>query len=328
MAVSLMYIVPAILLCHAVHLSSAADDCPSVKNCTCISKTIICNNLKHLPNNIPPTITEFIFDECPFGTLSDFPYPQAEVLAVRDSALTDVALPNLPALKTLDLGGNKLAPLRKDMFSGFAAVTDLNLRYNGIKEIKDDTFENLPNLIMVNLAENPGIHISENALSNHKKLKHIKLGRCGLDSVPIDALSKAGALTTLDLRRNPLGTIPENTLSNLPHLQMLNLLGCSLTAIPASAFSGLKNLTSLDLAENKLTEIPGGLFRDCRHTLQTLHLNGNELKTLSGGDSEGVGWQNLHVLRLGDNPWTCDCNLQWMKALDLDRIDDENITYV
>jgi len=59
-----------------------------------------------------------------------------------------------------------------------------------------------------------------------------------------------------------------------------------------------------------------------------LHLNGNKLKTLSGGDSEGVGWQNLHVLHLGDNPWTCDCNLQWMKALDLDRIDDENITYV
>ena len=328
MAGPLMYVVPAFLLCHVVHLSSAAVDCSSIKNCSCVSNTIVCQHLRHLPNNIPPTVTEFIFDECPFGTLSNFPYSQAEVLAIRDSALTDVTLQNLPSLKTLDLSGNKLAPLRKDMFHGLDSVTDLILHYNGVKEVKDDTFENLPNLIKVDLAENPGIHISENAFSNHKELKHIKLGRCELDSIPIDALSKAESLTTLDLLRNPLGTIPGNTLSKLPHLQTLNLFGCSLTTIPASTFSGLKNLVSLNLAENEITEIPGSLFHDCRNTLQTLHLNGNKLKTLSGGDSEGVGWQNLHVLHLGDNPWTCDCNLQWMKALDLDRIDDENITYV
>lgn len=331
MATTLMCIIPAILLCHVFGMSCANPDCSTIKNCSCVSNSINCQYLKHLPSNIPSAVTEFMFDECPFGTLSKFPYDQAEVLAIRDSALTDVTdgvLQNLTSLKTLDLSGNKLASLRKDMFRGLDSVTDLILHYNGIKEVKDDTFENLPNMVKIDLSENPGIHISENAFSNHKQLKHIMLGRCDLDSIPIDALSKAEALTTLELLWNPLGTIPANTLSKMPKLQVLNLFGCSLTTIPAGAFDGLKYLVYLNLAENKIVEIPGGIFRACRHSLQTLYLNDNKLKTLSGSDSggTGIGWQNLHALHLGGNPWTCDCNLQWMKGLDLDRIDDENVT--
>lgn len=328
------YIIAAILLCNTVGVMSAANACsPPIANCSCVDGTLSCMHLTELPTVIPSNITEFMFEECRLGQLTHIPYTKAEVLFIRNSGLTDISdgvLQNLVSLKTLDLTGNRLVSLRKEMFLGLRSLTDLSLRYSGIKQVADDAFENLLNLIEINLSDNSGLQISDNVLSKNKELKHIMLRQCDLKNIPINALSKAQALTTLELEHNPLGSIPTNTFTKLNKLQKLNLFGCSLTAIPVGTFNGLKSLVTLNLGENNITEIPDSVFDDSRTTLQNLYLNDNKLKSLTGDESgdDIISWQNLHELKLGGNPWTCDCNLKWMRALDKSRIDDGKIMYV
>ena len=336
MATACGYTTAVIVLCHTLLLASASNDCsPPIQNCSCIEGTLNCQGLTKLPAAVPVDITEFIFDKCVLGDLTQVLYDHAEVLLIRDSGLTDIAdgaLQSLASLKTLDLSTNELVSVRKEMFRGLTSLTDLSLRSNGIKAITDDTFANLPNLTSVNLNGNPGLHVSDNVFGTNKRLKHVHLSRCELETVPIIALSTVATLTTLELDWNPLGTIPSLTFAKLTQLQTLNLFSCSLTSIADDAFAGLDQLFVLNLAENELTEIPDGAFDNCCHALQNLYLNDNELTSLPGGVSvEGASrfnWQNVRSLKLGGNPWTCDCDLQWMRALDLDRIDHENLTYV
>ena len=331
------YTAAVIVLCYTLVLASASNQCsPPIPNCSCIEGTLNCQGLTKLPVAVPVDITEFIFDKCVLGDLTHVTYDRAEVLLIRDSSLTDIsdgALLSLASLKTLDLGTNQLVSVRKGMFRGLASLTDLSLRSNGIKAITDDTFANLPNLTSVNLNGNPGLHVSDNVFGENKRLKHVHMSRCELETVPIVALSTIATLTTLELDWNPLGTIPSGTFAKLAQLQTLNLFGCSLTTLADGAFAGLDQLFMLNLAENKITGIPDGTFDNCCHALQNLYLNDNQLMSLPGGESgdesaSKFNWQNVRSLKLGGNPWSCDCDLQWMRALDLDRIDHENLTYV
>jgi hypothetical protein len=56
--------------------------------------------------------------------------------------------------------------------------------------------------------------------------------------------------------------------------------------------------------------------------METLTLNNNGLTSLS---EKAVGSRkNLKEIRLGSNPWNCDCNVHWMRDLSENIVADED----
>ena len=73
------------------------------------------------------------------------------------------------------------------------------------------------------------------------------------------------------------------------------------------AFAGFEGLKSLDLQQNQISVVEEGAFQGLWR-LKTLLLQHNKLGTVS--EEALIPMPNLQYLRLYDNPWNCDCNLE------------------
>ncbi len=73
-----------------------------------------------------------------------------------------------------------------------------------------------------------------------------------------------------------------------------------------NTFSHFRNLKSLDLQQNKISRIEEGAFNGLSR-LTTLLLQHNRLQVASEGML--IPMPQLKYLRLHDNPWRCDCQL-------------------
>ncbi|KAK7130156.1 hypothetical protein R3I93_019707 [Phoxinus phoxinus] len=73
-----------------------------------------------------------------------------------------------------------------------------------------------------------------------------------------------------------------------------------------NTFSHFRNLRSLDLQQNEISRIEEGAF-DGLSSLTTLLLQHNRLQVASEGTL--IPMPQLKYLRLHDNPWRCDCQL-------------------
>ncbi|KAF4080944.1 hypothetical protein AMELA_G00155230, partial [Ameiurus melas] len=84
------------------------------------------------------------------------------------------------------------------------------------------------------------------------------------------------------LARNRLKVLEDNTFSHFRNLVSLDLQLNEISLIKAGAFSGLSKLTTLLLQHNHLQVVSEAMF---------------------------IPMPQLRYLRLHDNPWTCDCQL-------------------
>lgn len=84
------------------------------------------------------------------------------------------------------------------------------------------------------------------------------------------------------LAQNRLKVLKDNTFSHFRHLLSLDLQLNEISAIEEGAFSGLSKLTTLLLQHNRLQVVSEAMF---------------------------IPLPRLRYLRLHDNPWTCNCQL-------------------
>ncbi|XP_077090364.1 leucine-rich repeat-containing protein 17 [Siphateles boraxobius] len=73
-----------------------------------------------------------------------------------------------------------------------------------------------------------------------------------------------------------------------------------------NTFSHFRNLRSLDLQQNEISRVEEGAFNGL-NSLTTLLLQHNRLQVVS--ESTLIPMPQLKYLRLHDNPWRCDCQL-------------------
>lgn len=73
-----------------------------------------------------------------------------------------------------------------------------------------------------------------------------------------------------------------------------------------NTFSHFRNLRSLDLQQNEISRVEEGAFNGLS-SLSTLLLQHNRLQVVSEGTL--IPMPQLKYLRLHDNPWRCDCQL-------------------
>nr|CAI5828222.1 unnamed protein product [Callosobruchus analis] len=226
-------------------------------------------------------------------------------------------------------------------------LKELRLDYNKIHTLNPKIMDHIIEIEILDLAANP-LDLSENstllAISSLSNLKELYLQYTNIKTLPDNILHTLKHLQVLDLSGNPIAVMPK-TLSqakNLTKLYMNNTGFVNLTEetgfpllpklkelhlcrnqhlqrLEKHSLSNLIQLAVLKLSDNiDLVSIdPMAIAKDMNHSgavvwppLKELYLGNNKLSYL---ESELLArWDNLMALDINDNPWTCECENQWL----------------
>lgn len=249
---------------------------------------------------------------------------------------------DLPSLKELDLSWNSISILSLNAFYKLDHLTTLNLAHNNIKLIPNGVFFYLTSLESIDLSWNTNLNEQKDLTSNNiffqfgltMKLKKLMLDKCNLDTLD---LTSGNSLEHLSLRSNNFKTIPATAPNTLKYLDM--------SENPISLLQPLDNLTNIEILYledmSQLTDFKNQEFSSFGRKLKYLSLqnsrklhsfiiaNNSDFSSLEMLNLRGtmvrtfnstieVMFQKLKELNLNGIPFTCDCDLVWMKALELE----------
>jgi len=123
-------------------------------------------------------------------------------------------------------------------------------------------------------------------------------------------------LEVLTLDGNLFETLDESSFVGMEALEDLSISRMdTFQRIEQFAFAPLKNLTKLVMAFNPiLSDIDDGAFEGLvtdveDWKLAEIHMNDNGLARLNHGLAP---WEKVEYIDIQNNPFTCDCNLEWM----------------
>ncbi|XP_019628256.1 PREDICTED: leucine-rich repeat and immunoglobulin-like domain-containing nogo receptor-interacting protein 3 [Branchiostoma belcheri] len=218
---------------------------------------------------------------------------------------------NLPSLKTLKLGDNPLIFVQEKAFKGLPGLKEFVMKNTNVTIMPYTAIRSLSGLVTLRLSQDNFDTIQDRPFKGMTKLRELyltdwkkltslgddvfrglnlevlSLKRAQLTTVPVKALRRLRHLTKLVLTGLPIKRLMRNSFKKLPKLVELYVNDMGLISVSASAFYGLKKLKILDLSKNHLTT----LYRDCF------------------GPS---AVPSLQVFNLAENPWNCNCELQWL----------------
>ncbi len=155
----------------------------------------------------------------------------------------------------LDLSENLIETIERNLFRN-CYLTVLNLSYNKIDSIEDESFEELSNLINLDLSYNKLKQFHFIHLKYLKKLKYLNLNNNELDSLEFNFFScETIDLEELHLSGNKISNI-ERKYFNLrwaPYLKKLDLTLNCMSSFDASLLEASKELEILKLDLSKLS---------------------------------------------------------------------------
>lgn len=280
-------------------------------------------------------------------------------LYLNQNRITEVTsdVLHLPNLKRLDLSNNELKYVDKDAFRYIKNLEYLNLANNWFTSFEMISFHHLGNLVEIVLDDNQlGGSLEENNLFDRSgyglthKIKSLSISGINLKSVHenffvdvydlkrldisnnhiAELFELPFTLEYLDLSGNPITQISGEDFVDLVALKELKLNNLHIQEVPDFAFSSLHSLTSLELERNiNLTKFSTTAFgqevlEDAEDfVLEKLSLKGSRLTTLD--EKLEVPFGQLVKLDLQGNFWNCDCNLVWVKKLQIAPRDYEHL---
>uniref|UniRef100_T1IJ99 Ig-like domain-containing protein n=1 Tax=Strigamia maritima TaxID=126957 RepID=T1IJ99_STRMM len=175
-----------------------------------------------------------------------------ETVECVGAGLTSLPVGVQVGTQVLDLSGNSLHALPKDMFvaPGLLNLQRIYLAGCKIGRIDDLAFSRLSNLVELDLGNNL------------------------LTAVPSDTFRDFTSLRRLVLSDNPITRIESNAFIYLPMLTTLEMSRSRVDTVMPRAFDGVAHLTSLKLEDNRLTQIPMRALAQLR-MLHGVELHGN-----------------------------------------------------
>ncbi|XP_078513699.1 uncharacterized protein LOC144772897 [Lissotriton helveticus] len=279
--------------------------------------------------------------------------PQCHVLC-QNASLTSVPSGLPEDTLELHLENNNLTRLEAGAFLGLVQLNALHLSSCGLRHLTPGAFEGLNHLEHLHLEGNKLESLEEGVLGNLSSLLYLHLENNRISFLGQDAFQFMNKLSALYLSHNQLTELSDRSLDGLPQLRWLFLDNNLLFNISANAFSGLKQLHKLSLEANNLTSIPRTLrqakslqfLQLSRNTIQKLKPFGRRLRSLTELYLDEVGLQEVSAsflvgmrrlrilslkgnrlesislprikgqteLRLGGNPFCCDCQLLWLRV--------------
>ncbi|KAK2152413.1 hypothetical protein LSH36_329g01020 [Paralvinella palmiformis] len=221
---------------------------------------------------------------------------RVEILHLEANSLSVVGtyyFHDLTDLQYLSLRNNQIRSIEPDSFMLLDALERLDLGGNCLEDLRNDIFHEgvrrpFSNLQAIHLENNRLKTVHDNTFSPFPKLMYIFLDENQLTDISSIKPFPA-ALAEISLRGNAaLKKITNGTFTGLKRLQRVNISGCyRLATIEVGAFDQeASSVTEFDVSECSLINLPRRL----------------------------LNWTRTSVLRMSDNRWDCDCNLNWTKT--------------
>lgn len=222
--------------------------------------------------------------------------------------------PLFPNLKYLNLGYNFLSDISY-LFKCLPKLEKLYLNGNHIVHVVSNTFVKLPNLIQLSMRSLPTKPDIESYAFNNSHLRELYLTNSHLSfntHVHEDAFRGIN-LHILDVTANRFRDVTEDQMLNffghLKYVQSFTMGSCQLQNIPRFLYR-LKYLEGISLYSNIISNIPEGIFSNLTH-LKKLWLDQNKIASITEHAIPRNIREQLSIINLADNPFTCDCNLRW-----------------
>ncbi|GLV38110.1 meiotic 9 [Carabus blaptoides fortunei] len=143
---------------------------------------------------------------------------------------------------------------------------------------------------------------------------------CNISTIHPDAFLKLTELTYLDLSNNKISTLNKHTFKGNRQLSSLILTKNLIKQIDNELFRNLKSLIKFDIGYNKLERIDRHAFVR-NEALKYLDVRGNSLTEIDGNIIKEL--VNLRTFYHHGNPWICDCFLNRLREIVLNK----NIIY-
>ncbi|XP_044582529.1 protein toll-like [Cotesia glomerata] len=241
------------------------------------------------------------------SNLTSEPFKELPNLTVLNFATNDLKeLPpkflNIPSLRKIELGWNKLEVIKRSNFENLGHLVFLNLWKNNITEIEANAFDNIRDLQSIDLHGNKLRSIPQDIFSKLSKLKTINLSLNNFtnDSFPEDLFRYNNMLEMLIMTSNHrnITTLPNGFLSNLTSLRTINMENNGFHQMPENFLWGTTSLTTIKLQDNYISTIPRYFFRDLKN-LKFLDMSGNTIDHLPNDVFESL--RQLTNLNLAKN---------------------------
>ena len=229
-------------------------------------------------------------------------HPYLKALSLSVNLLEEIpteALAILHGLKELNLGFNKITAIRNDSFINMTSLTDLFLFANLLHTIEDGAFNGISSqLKYLQLQKNPFLKETP-YFPPAPKLFSIDLEYCSIGNLtqPLVHDNQYMSLTLLRLSNNNIEAINPTTFRNMSIITLI--LGFNqIRELLPGMFDGVYKTKQLQLNSNSLRVIPSGCFRTL-YSLQLLALDSNQISEIHAHGFEGLG--NLANLILSNN---------------------------
>ncbi|XP_053396092.1 toll-like receptor 13 [Mercenaria mercenaria] len=277
------------------------------------------------------------------------PFNSLKSLYLRDNLIEELSLFKHTNLYSLYLDHNRLKSFpdfcteqnRSDCY--FRKLEILNIQNNRISELRPDNLQCLPNLKCLKVGENPITVLCDNLLSQLPKIHYLRLRNLNRDALKVRPFAfNSTSLTMLHLGfggpAKSIFTSFKDTFRLLPHLRYLVLghtgmlqltseqsselfspliilksfhcFSCQIAQDPKIILNQMKHLVNISLQSNLLTKLSDETFKENKH-LRSLSLRYNEIGHIDESALPTSLLNRLYQLDLSQNPFFCDCGLEW-----------------
>lgn len=244
-----------------------------------------------------------------------------EVLDVSHNALHLIPLQlfePMIRLQYLDISYNKIVSFSDYFFKPNRQLKSLFLNNNNLVKITSNALVDLKDLETLDVSSNQLDYIPKTIFDNLEQLRNLNLNYNLFQNISSDAFKNIRNLRRLHIGGNRLKLLPPYLFQHTTNMQILYLEKTEITVIQNTNFKGLSNLQELYIRHNRyLREIETFVFQDTP-AITHLDLSSNALTFLP------LSMQNLDklvALQMAENPWACDCRMEWFGNWANDRKD-------
>ncbi|XP_054718797.1 toll-like receptor Tollo [Uloborus diversus] len=229
----------------------------------------------------------------------------------RISVINNASYQGLRHLYSLRLAGNSIGNLSKGVFLDLPSIRILNLADNNVQAIEQGTFDEVPELHALRLDSNIISDINSLFINLHDLLMlNISANRISWFDY---ALIPIG-LQWLDVHDNQIETLGNYyDLESVLKLRTLDASYNKITEIEASSFPN--SIEIIFLNNNFIKNIQPFTFLG-KQNLTRVELKNNLLETLEMTAfrlSEVPNRRPLPEFTVSQNPFVCDCNMEWLQ---------------